>query len=269
VRRGQTVLVVEDNPTNERVAVAMLQRIGFDTVTAINGAEALRAMERAPTGTPLTLVLMDCQMPVMDGYTATSEWRQRERTGVVSGHLPIVALTANAFDADRQRCLAVGMDDFLAKPLQVEELMAMLARVLPAGSPPLPDGNQVMTTTPPMGSAIIFDPTPLRRLRSATGEKNIMGEVAGLFRVDAATQLNDLRRLADDGDTARLARAAHKFKGACLTVGLNACASLAEAIDHLAITGDLGSARQALAELEVQFPPALAALAQSLDKTTD
>ena len=269
VRRGQTVLVVEDNPTNERVAVAMLQRIGFDTAIAINGAEALRAMERAPTATPLTLVLMDCQMPVMDGYTATSEWRKRERTGAVAGHLPIVALTANAFDADRQRCLAVGMDDFLAKPLQVEELMAMLARVLPAGSPPLPDGNQVMTTTPPMGSAIIFDPTPLRRLRSATGEKNIMGEVAGLFRVDAATQLNDLRRWADDGDTVRLARAAHKFKGACLTVGLNACASLAEAIDHLAVTGDLGSARQALIELETQFPAALATLSDAVNDKSD
>ncbi|HEX3135784.1 MAG TPA: response regulator, partial [Planctomycetota bacterium] len=268
-RRGQLVLVVEDNPTNQRVAVAMLERIGFDTATAVNGAEALRAMERSSKATPYALVLMDCQMPVMDGYTVTSEWRVRERTGAVDGHLPIVALTANAFDADRQRCLAVGMDDFLAKPLQLEELMSMLGRVLPASSPPLPESHQVMAPTPPMGSAILFDPTPLRRLRSATGEKSIMGEVAALFRADAATQLADLRRLADEGDTARLARAAHKFKGACLTVGLNACASLAEVMDHVAVTGDLASARQALDELELQFPSALAALAQSLDNTGD
>ena len=268
-RRGQTVLVVEDNPTNERVVVAMLQRLGFDTVTASNGSEALQAMEQATTGVPFILVLMDCQMPVMDGYTATSEWRMRERTGAVDGHLSIVALTANAFAADRQRCLAVGMDDFLSKPLQVEELMNMLARMLPSGSPPLPDGNHAINTTPPLGSAVIFDPTPLRRLRSATGEKNIMGEVAELFRVDAVIQLADLRRLAADGDTVHLARAAHKFKGACLTVGLNTCASLAEAIDHLSVISDLTSAHQALEELEQQFPSALAALVQSLEKTID
>jgi CheY-like chemotaxis protein/HPt (histidine-containing phosphotransfer) domain-containing protein len=266
VRRGQTILVVEDNPTNERVAVAMLQRIGFDTVTAINGDEALHLLEQAATQKPFTLVLMDCQMPVMDGYTATSEWRRRERDGVVAGHMPIVALTANAFDADRQRCLSVGMDHFLAKPLQVEELMAVLAHVLPPGSPPLPDSDQVMTITPPMGSPVLFDPTPLQRLRSATGGKNVMDEIAGLFRVDAATQLAELRRLADDGDTARLARAAHKFKGACLTVGLNICANLAEIIDQEASGGDIAAARLELADLEQQFPAALAALARSLDQ---
>ncbi|MBA3699610.1 MAG: PAS domain S-box protein [Planctomycetes bacterium] len=266
VRRGQTVLVVEDNPINERVAVAMLQRIGFDTVTAHNGVEALRAMERASDDKPFVLVLMDCQMPVMDGYTVTSEWRTRERSGALTGHLPIVALTANAFDADRQRCLAIGMDDFLAKPLQVEELMAVLARILPKDSPPLPDGSEVMTITPPMGSVVVFDPTPLRRLRSATGETSIIGEVAELFRVDATAQLTELHRLAADGDTVRLARAAHKFKGACLTVGLNACGGLAEVIDHLAVTGDLESARQALAELERQFPSALLRLEDVVGK---
>jgi HPt (histidine-containing phosphotransfer) domain-containing protein len=162
--------------------------------------------------------------------------------------------------------LAIGMDDFLAKPLQVEELMAVLARILPKDSPPLPDGSEVMTITPPMGSVVVFDPTPLRRLRSATGETSIIGEVAELFRVDATAQLTELHRLAADGDTVRLARAAHKFKGACLTVGLNACGGLAEVIDHLAVTGDLESARQALAELERQFPSALLRLEDVVGK---
>jgi two-component system, sensor histidine kinase and response regulator len=265
VRRHQTVLVVEDNATNQRVAVAMLDRLGFDTATAANGIEALAAMGRANADkTPYALVLMDCQMPVMDGYTATSEWRARERDGLADGRLPIVALTANAFDADRQRCLAVGMDGFIAKPLQPEELLATLAKVLP-GSAPLPDGDQVMTPTPPMGLAVVFDPAPLRRLRSATGDTGIMGEVASLFRTDATTQLADLRRIADCSDSARLARAAHKFKGACLTVGLNACAGLADAIDHFAGTGDLASARQALNELEQLFPAALATLSDAVN----
>jgi PAS domain S-box-containing protein len=263
-RRGQTVLVVEDNPTNQRVAVAMLDRLGFDVATAINGVEALAALERAcEQQKPFSLVLMDCQMPVMDGYTATSEWRQRELSGAVKGHQPIVALTANAFDTDRQRCLQVGMDDFLAKPLQVEDLLAALRKVLPSGSPPLPDSNYLATPTPANTSAVVFDPTPLRRLRSATGDNAIMGEVAGLFRSDATAQLTELRRVMDANDAPRVARGAHKFKGACLTVGLNACAALAEAIDHLASSSNLASARQALEELEARFPADLTLLAEA------
>jgi HPt (histidine-containing phosphotransfer) domain-containing protein len=204
----------------------------------------------------------------MDGFTATSQWRQREHSRVVDGHLPIVALTANAFDADRQRCLQVGMDHFLAKPLQVEELLTALRTVLPAGSATLPDSNCLTTPTPALGSAVIFDPTPLRRLRSATGDTGIMGEVADLFRTDATTQLHELRRLMDANDATRIARGAHKFKGACLTVGLNACAALAEAIDHWASTSNLVSAREALVELETRFPLDLASLAEAVKDAT-
>ena len=126
-RRNQTVLVVEDNPTNQRVAVAMLDRLGFDTATAANGADALAALERAHgTKSSYALVLMDCQMPVMDGYTATSEWRARERDGRASGHLPIVALTAKAMKGDRERCLDAGASDYLAKPVNSEQLLATL-----------------------------------------------------------------------------------------------------------------------------------------------
>ncbi len=158
----------------------------------------------------------------------------------------------------------VGMDYFLAKPLQVEELLVALRSVLKDDAPDLPEGVQAMTPTPPMGMSVIFDPTPLRRLRSATGDTGIMGEVAGLFRSDASAQLADLRRLAEAGDSARLARAAHKFKGACLTVGLNACAGMAEVIDDLAVCGDLTSARQVLDELCIQFPAALATLSEAV-----
>ena len=266
-RRGQTVLVVEDNPTNQRVAVAMFQRLGFDTATAVNGREALQAMERSVHGShPFALVMMDCQMPVMDGYDATSEWRTREANDATGKRLPIVALTANAFDTDRQRCLAVGMDDFLAKPLQAEELLAMLARILPDHDvvPTLGDG-QLMDVAP-TDHDLAFDPTPLHRLRSATGDNSIMTEVAELFRIDASAQLLDLRRLADLQDSARLARAAHKFKGACLTVGLNACAKLADLIDRSVHAGDMAAALQSIVELECQFPQALVALADAAEE---
>ncbi len=270
-RRGQTVLVVEDNPTNQRVAVAMFQRLGFDTVTAANGEEALRAMEHSlsSSGQPYALVMMDCQMPVMDGYDATSAWRTREEREGLGRRLPIVALTANAFATDRQHCLAVGMDDFLAKPLQLEELLAMLARVVP-GYDATPDGDGFAANALALpGHDLAFDPAALRRLRSATGDTSIMTEVAELFRLDASAQMLDLRRLTDQQEATRLARAAHKFKGACLTVGLNACAALADRIDRSASSGDLTSAALAMSDLESQFPQGLIALAAAAEEPFD
>jgi PAS domain S-box-containing protein len=264
VRRHQTVLVVEDNPINQKVAVTMLDKLGFDIATAGDGLAALEAMERAETsGRAYDLVLMDCQMPVMDGYSATSEWRRREQQGAARGHLPIVALTANAFDSDRQRCLEAGMDAFLAKPLQVEELLMMLGRFTPLPGLPLPLGEAWIAAADVVaGDETLVDPAPLRRLQSATGNPGIIREVVELFRGDATSQIDDMGRLGAAGDLPRLARAAHKFKGACLTVGLRSCAKLAEIIDRAAVAGDLAEAQTALAQLQERFPSALAALGE-------
>ena len=114
------ILVVEDNAVNQRVAVALLGRGGYVTEIANNGSEALAALARIP----FELVLMDCQMPVMDGLEATRQLRARElRSG---GHIPVVAMTANAMEGDRERCLAAGMDDYLAKPIIGKELYAKI-----------------------------------------------------------------------------------------------------------------------------------------------
>jgi len=112
--------VVEDNAVNQRVAVALLARGGYVTEVAYNGSEALAALARIP----FDLVLMDCQMPVMDGLEAARQLRHREqRTG---GHIPIIAMTANAMEGDREHCLAAGMDDYLAKPIIGKELYAKI-----------------------------------------------------------------------------------------------------------------------------------------------
>ena len=115
------VLVVEDNPVNQEVVGSMLSGLGFEVSKAENGAEALQVLERMQ----FDLVLMDCQMPTMDGYRATEEIRRREGDG---RHTPIVALTAHAMEGDRERCLAAGMDDYLAKPLNLERLGETLGR---------------------------------------------------------------------------------------------------------------------------------------------
>jgi two-component system sensor histidine kinase/response regulator len=123
---GRRVLVVEDNSVNQRVAVALLARAGFATEVANNGNEALAALARIP----FDLVLMDCQMPVMDGLEATRQLRSREQRS--GGHIPVIAMTASAMEGDRERCLAAGMDDYLAKPVISAELYAKLARWLPS-----------------------------------------------------------------------------------------------------------------------------------------
>jgi signal transduction histidine kinase/CheY-like chemotaxis protein len=118
------ILIVEDNAVNQRVAVALLARAGYVTEVAYNGQEALAAIARIP----FDLVLMDCQMPVMDGLEATRQLRAREaRSG---DHLPVIAMTANAMEGDREKCLAAGMDDYVAKPIIGDELYAKIAHGL-------------------------------------------------------------------------------------------------------------------------------------------
>lgn len=127
VRFSGRVLLVEDNPINRLVAIEMLADLGLEVEGAADGKEAL---EQLSLGT-YDLVLMDCQMPVLDGYRATETWRRRE-IDESRRRTPIAAVTANALPADRQRCLDCGMDDYLAKPYKRDDLIGLLARWLPA-----------------------------------------------------------------------------------------------------------------------------------------
>ncbi len=127
LRRGR-VLLVEDNPVNQLVAKGMLGKLGCDVIVAAHGAEALDQLEYHE----FDLVLMDCNMPVMDGYEASRQIRQSGRWP----DLPIVALTANAMSEERERCRAAGMSDYLAKPFRREELAALLDQWIPTTTAP-------------------------------------------------------------------------------------------------------------------------------------
>jgi CheY-like chemotaxis protein len=130
---GLRVLLVEDNAVNQKVALKMLECFGLHSSLADNGQEALDELERKP----YDLVLMDCHMPKMDGYTATRVLRERERIGLLK-RTPVVALTANAVEGDREKCVEAGMDDHLTKPLMLADLSKMLQRWL---SPPAVGSN--------------------------------------------------------------------------------------------------------------------------------
>ncbi len=120
-RASTMLLIAEDNPNNQKLAVMQVRKLGYQAEAVADGHEALTAMG---TGR-YALVLMDCQMPRMDGFAATVAIRQRELPGQ---HVPIIAMTANAMEGDRERCLAAGMDDYLAKPVRLDDLSAMLTR---------------------------------------------------------------------------------------------------------------------------------------------
>jgi CheY-like chemotaxis protein len=121
-RRERLVLIVEDNTVNQKVAVRLVERLGYRADVVANGLEALEALERIS----YDAVLMDCQMPEMDGYEATAEIRRREAGR--GGHIAVIAMTANAMEGDRQRCLRAGMDDYIAKPVRFEALEKTLGR---------------------------------------------------------------------------------------------------------------------------------------------
>ena len=116
---------MEDNPVNQMVAKKMLENIGLQSVLATNGLEALKMLETEKVG----LVLMDCQMPEMDGFEATRALREREQAASAKT-MPVIAMTANVMEGDRERCLQAGMDDYIGKPVQMEELEAILLRWL-------------------------------------------------------------------------------------------------------------------------------------------
>lgn len=130
-RSRPLVLLVEDNPVNQKVAANMIEKLGYRVNVAANGREAVDSL----ASIPYALVFMDCQMPEMDGFEATRVIRKQEESlrpeGGKPSHLPIIAMTANAMQEDRDRCLAVGMDDFLSKPVTSKSLAAVLDRWLP------------------------------------------------------------------------------------------------------------------------------------------
>lgn len=238
------VLVAEDNLINQKLTVRMLEKLGYQSDVVENGQEAMAALARSS----YAVVLMDCQMPLVDGFEATKLIRQRESATQESAatnahetrHIPIVALTANAMRGDRERCLLAGMDDYLTKPVRKEELKGVLDRWIPMSQPPQTTDTDG-ATRPNMEAIagavpVIFDVAAL--LRNIGGDTALLEELVALFLTRYQPMLEEIRASLANRDQQAVEQAAHALKG---TAG-NLCASeVVLSAGQLEALGRLGS----------------------------
>ena len=246
------ILVVEDNPVNQMVATGLLQSLGYDAEVAADGYEALDALAR----TPFDGVLMDVQMPGLDGYATTRALRER---GL---RVPVVALTAAAVEGERQRCLDAGMDDFLTKPVDPRTLGDTLARWL---GTPEPDGAEdepvpVHPPTPPIEG---LDTERLDMLRDLDpGDTTYLDRAIANFERNSAEAVTTMREHAAEGDAAALKAAAHKIAGSALNLGVVDAGALARELELTAESTGVEAAVPLLDGVEASFAEGRRLLAQ-------
>ena len=255
-RRGQglaprcfsgRVLVAEDNAVNQRLTAAQLARFGLHADIVANGIEALAAIAVLP----YDLVLMDCQMPEMDGYQTTRELRLREASNQ-RARMPVVAMTANAMAGDRELCLAAGMDDYIAKPVRTEALIATLARFLPEGDHHIDTKNPTPTVAvveTPNDRDLLIDPGMLERLRAELGDDATCADMVAIFLSEAPQHLQAVLDCGERADGEALRRAAHKLKGSSQIMGAQRLASRCMRIEELVRAGDRTGVTSMLREL--------------------
>jgi signal transduction histidine kinase/ligand-binding sensor domain-containing protein/DNA-binding response OmpR family regulator/HPt (histidine-containing phosphotransfer) domain-containing protein len=237
-----SVLVVEDQPLNREVAIGILRSLGLQVETANHGRQALEVLR---TG-HIDAVLMDCEMPVMDGFSATAAIRRGESAGT---HMPIIALTADATAAGREACLAAGMDDYLAKPFRREALHAALAKWLgrkAAASGPReePRAESKPDSAPP--NEPILDAATLDALRALPrrGAKDMLCHIGELYLADSRGLVESIEGSLNAGNSADLARAAHAWRSYNGNVGAHGLARLCRELEDSARQGDFTAARE-------------------------
>jgi len=247
--RPLRILLAEDNIVNQRLAVWILEQRGHSTVVVTNGHEALAALAREP----FDAIVMDVEMPEMDGFQATAAIREQER--VSGGHVPIIAMTAHALEGDRDRCLQAGMDSYIAKPLRPEDLVAQVEQSVAPGAQVQPEAAA--------GADDLVDGDAL--LARVSGNRAVLRELAELLFGDAPGLLSQVRAAAAAGDVPALQRAAHSLKGMVVTFCAPHVLAAALRLEEAAAAGDLSAVEPLCARLEREIErlrPALVALGE-------
>jgi PAS domain S-box-containing protein len=230
------ILLAEDNAVNQKVALRLLDQLGYRADVASNGLEALEALERQP----YDVVLMDVQMPELDGLDASrrisERWPREDRPR-------IIAMTANAMPEDHEACLAAGMDDYIAKPIRPNELAEALSR-----AKPLREKREARSD----GASLCFDTAALDSLRELGGD-DFLAEVIETFLADAPTLLGALRRSLDEEDADELRRAAHTLKSNGFTLGVEGFADLCQELERRARSGALDGAAELIDRIDREY----------------
>lgn len=244
------ILLAEDNAVNQKIAVNMLEKRGHSVTCAGTGREALAALDAAGT-LPFDLILMDVQMPDMDGIETTQVIRQGEKTS--GGHVPIIALTAHAMKGAREGCLAAGMDGYASKPLKPGELFDIIDKVFvfPADSGAA-TGQHLHSEREGINEDQV--------LASVDGDRELLREVVELFASDSVRPLSEMREAICNGDALRLNRAAHKLKGALSNFGARAAVAAAQQLETMGEQGDLSNADEAVTTLLIEMEHLVAGL---------
>ncbi|MGZ5202674.1 MAG: response regulator, partial [Telluria sp.] len=233
--RVRRVLLAEDNPVNVEVAMAMLESLGLAAECARNGDEALQMVRRGD----YDAVLMDCQMPVMDGFAATTAIRRDELESGRGRNLPVIAITANALQGDREACLAAGMDDYLSKPFTQQQLAAVIGRWIALPLAATRHHGDEPPRLPPESIEVIHRDVINRvaldniRALSREGGDALVQKVIAAYVGDTPQHLQTLRRAIAGADTDSVRKVAHSLKSASANVGAQKLAQLCKEMEHL------------------------------------
>jgi CheY-like chemotaxis protein len=240
--------VAEDNEINQFAAVRLLSSLGFSVDVAADGREAITMTGRVD----YAAVFMDCQMPNVDGYTATRAIRRRDAG---KRHMPIIALTAHALQGDREKCLASGMDHYLTKPLRLQTLEVLMGQV---------PGLERTTQPASLTLDAVFDPTLLDEI----GDPGTEAALAVMFLDQAAERLPELLTAIEADDAGRLHSLAHGLKGSAATVGATRINELSRSLCELADTGVTPEATEIHTELAAALSRTSVALSGYIEKIT-
>jgi len=250
------VLLAEDNIVNQEVAIAMLEKYGCRVQIAGDGYAVLAAL----AGKAYDLVLMDCQMPNLDGYAATAAIRTREQEQPGARRIPIIALTANAMEGDRERCLAAGMDDYLAKPLRTGELYAVLKRWHEPGPTPSAEPQ-------PAAGHMVDSPLDAKSLDSIRalqreGAPDLLRKIAGLYLATVPGQMEQLFGAVKQGNADTAQRLAHGLKSSSANVGALALAASFKELEQLGRAGSTAGMAERLANVKSEYARVAQALTE-------
>ncbi|HEY9793541.1 MAG TPA: response regulator [Candidatus Obscuribacterales bacterium] len=260
-RRPELILVAEDHPINQQVALLLLHDLGFEAHVAENGRKAIEALERIP----YNLVLMDCQMPEVDGFEATRSIRKLE--ALTGRHVPIIAMTAHAIEGNRDECLGAGMDDYICKPVEVGQLKLLIEKWLPptvstqrytiesqAAAPTNADSNEICQ----------FDYNALTAKMGEDGARQLLET----FLVHSHSDLQKTKAAFSSGDAKNAMDAAHAAKGAAASLYARSLQADCERLERLARNNDWTAANDTIKNFELAWTALERSIRKCLDRSS-